>query len=65
MLLPCCSSPQDLPPTMWWRVFITKLRHKLQGEVAIKILNVRGVGYKLIKTNLAGQGYKSQSNQIS
>lgn len=29
-------------------VFITKLRHKLAKDGSIKILNVRGVGYKLI-----------------
>lgn len=29
-------------------VFITKLRHKLAKDKAIKILNVRGIGYKLI-----------------
>lgn len=29
-------------------VFITKLRHKLQKDESIKILNVRGLGYKLI-----------------
>lgn len=29
-------------------VFITKLRHKLAKEPSIKILNVRGIGYKLI-----------------
>lgn len=31
-------------------VFIAKLRHKLDKDTTIKILNVRGVGYKLIKT---------------
>lgn len=29
-------------------VFITKLRHKLSNDDSIKILNVRGIGYKLI-----------------
>lgn len=29
-------------------VFITKLRHKLSKDERIKILNVRGIGYKLI-----------------
>ena len=29
-------------------VFITKLRHKLSEDTSIKILNVRGIGYKLI-----------------
>ena len=29
-------------------VFITKLRHKLSKDDSIKILNVRGIGYKLI-----------------
>mgnify|MGYP001146683282 FL=1 len=29
-------------------VFITKLRHKLSDDPSIKILNVRGIGYKLI-----------------
>ena len=29
-------------------VFITKLRHKLDKDPRIKILNVRGIGYKLI-----------------
>lgn len=29
-------------------VFITKLRHKLEKDPRIKILNVRGIGYKLI-----------------
>ena len=29
-------------------VFITKLRHKLSKDQAIQILNVRGIGYKLI-----------------
>ena len=29
-------------------VFITKLRSKLSGDPSIKILNVRGIGYKLI-----------------
>lgn len=32
-------------------VFITKLRHKLTKDESIKIVNVRGVGYKLIITN--------------
>lgn len=29
-------------------VFITKLRHKLSGDERIRIVNVRGIGYKLI-----------------
>lgn len=29
-------------------VFITKLRHKLTGDERIRIVNVRGIGYKLI-----------------
>ena len=29
-------------------VFITKLRHKLSNDKSIKILNIRGIGYKLI-----------------
>lgn len=29
-------------------VFITKLRRKLSKDDTIKILNVRGIGYKLI-----------------
>lgn len=29
-------------------VFITKLRHKLSKDESIKILNVRGIGYKLL-----------------
>lgn len=29
-------------------VFITKLRHKLEKDPGIRILNVRGIGYKLI-----------------
>ena len=29
-------------------VFITKLRHKLEKDPRIKILNVRGIGYKLV-----------------
>jgi len=29
-------------------VFITKLRHKLSRDSSIKILNVRGIGYKMI-----------------
>ncbi len=32
-------------------VFITKLRHKLSRDPSIKILNVRGIGYKLIMDN--------------
>lgn len=32
-------------------VFITKLRHKLERDPSIKILNVRGIGYKLIIDN--------------
>lgn len=29
-------------------VFITKLRHKLAADASIRILNVRGIGYKLL-----------------
>ena len=29
-------------------VFITKIRHKLKEDKAIKIVNVRGIGYKLV-----------------
>ena len=29
-------------------VFITKLRHKLEKDPRIKVLNVRGIGYKLV-----------------
>ena len=29
-------------------VFITKLRHKLEKDPRIKILNVRGIGYKMV-----------------
>ena len=29
-------------------VFITKLRHKLSRDPRIRIINVRGIGYKLI-----------------
>ncbi|MDU8958044.1 MAG: winged helix-turn-helix domain-containing protein, partial [Bacteroides sp.] len=29
-------------------VFITKLRHKLSQDEQIRIVNVRGIGYKLI-----------------
>lgn len=29
-------------------VFITKLRHKLSHDASIRIINVRGIGYKLI-----------------
>lgn len=29
-------------------VFITKLRHKLSQDKQIRIVNVRGIGYKLI-----------------
>ncbi|HRN16732.1 MAG TPA: helix-turn-helix domain-containing protein, partial [Xylanibacter oryzae] len=30
------------------QVFITKLRHKMSKDNNIRIINVRGVGYKLI-----------------
>ena len=30
------------------RTHVTKLRHKLSKDESIKILNVRGIGYKLI-----------------
>lgn len=30
-------------------VFIIKLRHKLDRDQQIRILNVRGVGYKLVR----------------
>ena len=33
-------------------VFITKLRHKLSKDKRIRIVNVRGIGYKLIDTVL-------------
>ena len=29
-------------------VFITKLRHKLSEDERIRIVNIRGIGYKLI-----------------
>ena len=29
-------------------VFITKLRHKLSDDERIRIINVRGIGYKMI-----------------
>lgn len=29
-------------------VFITKLRHRLSGDPSVSILNVRGIGYKLV-----------------
>ncbi len=29
-------------------VFITKLRHKLAKDDSLRIINVRGIGYKLI-----------------
>ncbi len=31
------------------QVFITKLRHKLAGDSGISIINVRGIGYRLVK----------------
>lgn len=31
-------------------VFISKLRKKLDGDDSVKIVNIRGVGYKLINT---------------
>lgn len=34
------------------QVFITKLRHKLARDESIKIINVRGIGYKLITEEL-------------
>lgn len=30
------------------QVFITKLRHKLENDSNIKILNIRGIGYKMV-----------------
>ena len=30
------------------QVFITKLRHKLAHDQRIRIINIRGIGYKLI-----------------
>jgi len=30
------------------QVFITKLRHKLAQDKRIRIINIRGIGYKLI-----------------
>ena len=32
-------------------VFISKLRKKLEADPELKIINARGVGYKLIKKN--------------
>lgn len=32
-------------------VFITKLRHRLSHDPALRIINVRGIGYKLITTD--------------
>ncbi len=32
-------------------VFITKLRHKLAEDPSVSILNIRGVGYKLVMEN--------------
>jgi DNA-binding response OmpR family regulator len=29
-------------------VFITKLRHRLAQDTSLRIVNVRGIGYKLI-----------------
>lgn len=31
------------------QVFITKLRHKLMKDPTVKIINVRGIGYKLVE----------------
>lgn len=49
---------RDILQTLWGddtpynsrslQVYITKLRHKLSADPNIKILNVRGIGYKLI-----------------
>jgi DNA-binding response OmpR family regulator len=32
-------------------VFISKLRKKLEGDSSVKIVNIRGVGYKLVLNN--------------
>lgn len=50
-------SSQDILLSLWGddspynarslHVFITKIRHKLAGDPTLKILNVRGIGYKL------------------
>lgn len=32
------------------QVFITKLRHRLERDPQLRIVNVRGIGYKLIIT---------------
>lgn len=46
-------------------VFITKLRHKLAKDARIRIVNVRGIGYKLVLATLllllAPLGMKAQS----
>ena len=31
------------------QVFITKLRHRLEHDPRLRIVNVRGIGYKLIQ----------------
>lgn len=36
-------------------VFITKLRHKLSGDIRLRIVNVRGIGYKLIDDQSVNQ----------
>lgn len=50
---------RDLLLTLWgddsiWNarslhVFITKLRHRLQQDSALRLVNVRGIGYKLLE----------------
>ena len=54
----CVVSMQDILRELWGddsffnqrslHVFITKLRHKLARDERIRIVNVRGIGYKLI-----------------
>ncbi|WP_300814442.1 response regulator transcription factor [uncultured Bacteroides sp.] len=54
----CVVSMQDILLDLWGddsffnqrslHVFITKLRHKLAKDPSIRIINVRGVGYKLV-----------------
>ncbi len=60
----CVVNMQDILLDLWGddmffnqrslHVFITKLRHKLAGDANIRIINVRGVGYKLIETDSLG-----------
>ncbi|MCD7815411.1 MAG: response regulator transcription factor [Bacteroides sp.] len=54
----CVVNTQDILLDLWGddsffnqrslHVFITKLRHKLAKDESIRIVNVRGIGYKLI-----------------